>query len=108
MQLTQDTTHVAPSGGSGVAGTVSGGLWADNDKGFTIDGTTLNADGTISFPGTCSINCTNDYEIYSTHPGGANVAFADGSVKFLSANITIQTLAALTTRAGGEVIGESY
>ena len=108
VQGKQDTTNIAPSGGGGVPGYVTGGLWADNDKGFTVDGTTINADGTISFPGTCSINCTNDYEIYSTHTGGAHAAFADGSVRFLSASISIGTLAALTTRAGGEVIAEDF
>jgi len=102
----QDTTHTAPSGGGGIPGNVTGGTWADDQKGFSVDGTTLNADGTVSFPGPCAINCTNDYEIYSTHTGGANVAFADGSVRFLSTSLSIRTLAAMTTRAGGEVISE--
>lgn len=104
----QDTTNVAPSGGDGMPGYVTGALWADNNKGFSVDGTTVNADGTVSFPGTCALNCTNDYEIYSTHTGGANAAFADGSIRFLSTSISIRTLAALATRAGGEVITEDY
>jgi prepilin-type N-terminal cleavage/methylation domain-containing protein/prepilin-type processing-associated H-X9-DG protein len=103
-----DTTHIAPSGGGGVPGYITGGLWADDMKGFSVDGTTLNPDGTVSFPGTCSINCTNDYEIYSTHTGGVNAAFTDGSVRFLSAQLSIRTLAAMTTRAGGEVITGDY
>jgi prepilin-type N-terminal cleavage/methylation domain-containing protein/prepilin-type processing-associated H-X9-DG protein len=104
----QDTTHTAPSGGGGIPGYVTGGLWADNDKGFVVDGTTIHADGTVSFPGACAINCTNDYEIYATHTGGVNAAFADGSVRFLSAQLSIGTLAALATRAGGEVPGNDY
>jgi prepilin-type N-terminal cleavage/methylation domain-containing protein/prepilin-type processing-associated H-X9-DG protein len=103
-----DTTHIPPSGGGGTPGYVTGGLWADDDKGFAVDGTTFNADGTVSFPGSCSINCTNDYEIYSTHSSGANAAFTDGSIRFLSTNISIRTLAALCTRAGAEVIAEDY
>jgi prepilin-type N-terminal cleavage/methylation domain-containing protein/prepilin-type processing-associated H-X9-DG protein len=40
----------------------------------------------------------------SGHPGGANFAFADGSVRFLSNSTSPQTLQALSTSAGGEVI----
>jgi prepilin-type N-terminal cleavage/methylation domain-containing protein/prepilin-type processing-associated H-X9-DG protein len=55
-------------------------------------------------PGPCAINCTNDREVYSFHPGGANAVFADGSVHFLPATIDIRVFARLATRAGGEVV----
>jgi prepilin-type N-terminal cleavage/methylation domain-containing protein/prepilin-type processing-associated H-X9-DG protein len=64
-------------------------------------------DGTV-FPGTCGINCSNDYGLYGFHTGGANMLFADGAVHFVSNATDIMTLIALITRAGGEVAPTSY
>jgi prepilin-type N-terminal cleavage/methylation domain-containing protein/prepilin-type processing-associated H-X9-DG protein len=66
------------------------------------------ADG-FSKPGSCMINCTNDWEVYSMHPGGSNTCFGDGSVKFLKATISPGVFAAIITRAGGEIVSsDSY
>jgi len=40
----------------------------------------------------------------SLHPGGANFAFADGSVRFLKNSINLITYCALGSRRGGEVV----
>lgn len=40
----------------------------------------------------------------SPHPGAANFAMADGSVRFINQTIAQPTYHALGTRAGGEVI----
>ena len=40
----------------------------------------------------------------SNHPGGCNVLFADGSVKFVKDSINRMTWWSLGTKAGGEVI----
>jgi len=79
---------------------LTGGPWASRNllwcRGATSDGT--------AFFGQCAVNCTNDREVYSFHSGGANVVFADGSTRFLRADIGIRVFAALVTRAGGEVV----
>jgi prepilin-type N-terminal cleavage/methylation domain-containing protein/prepilin-type processing-associated H-X9-DG protein len=44
----------------------------------------------------------------SRHTNGANVAFCDGSVRFLTNGISLITLKELCTRAGGETISQDY
>jgi prepilin-type N-terminal cleavage/methylation domain-containing protein/prepilin-type processing-associated H-X9-DG protein len=106
--LTEDAGRPAlgPAGRpiTGAEQAVKGGAWAGPNNGFIVDGST--PDGT-SAPGPCPMNCTNDGEVYSFHPGGANASFADGSVHFLRAGMSIRTLAALITRAGGEVVSSA-
>ncbi len=48
-------------------------------------------------------NDCDRYHLWSLHPGGANFAFVDGSVRFLDYSATA-VLPALATRAGGEVV----
>jgi prepilin-type N-terminal cleavage/methylation domain-containing protein/prepilin-type processing-associated H-X9-DG protein len=40
----------------------------------------------------------------SLHPGGANFAFADGSVKFIKNSVNYETYKGLGTRAAGEIL----
>ena len=42
----------------------------------------------------------------SRHPGGVNVALCDGSVRFISETIELDTWRGLGSRNGGEVLGE--
>jgi prepilin-type N-terminal cleavage/methylation domain-containing protein/prepilin-type processing-associated H-X9-DG protein len=44
------------------------------------------------------------FGLSSFHPGGANVGFADGSVRFLKSSTSMNIIWALGTRAGGEVL----
>jgi prepilin-type N-terminal cleavage/methylation domain-containing protein/prepilin-type processing-associated H-X9-DG protein len=85
---------------------ITGPIWADSDNRLTVTGT--DATGTTSFgTGPCVMNCNNlQGDIYSFHIGGANIAFADGSVRFHSTSISIVTLAALVTKASGEVVND--
>ncbi|MGE3807690.1 MAG: DUF1559 domain-containing protein [Gemmataceae bacterium] len=79
-----------------------GAGWADPRSTFRIRGT--GANGLFTGGYVCAVNCNNDDEIYSFHPGGANGLFADGSVRFLFATMDLRTLAQLATRSNGEVI----
>jgi prepilin-type N-terminal cleavage/methylation domain-containing protein/prepilin-type processing-associated H-X9-DG protein len=49
-------------------------------------------------------DCPGMYGLSSYHPGGGNVAFADGSVRFLKSSTDFRTVWALGSRAQGEVI----
>jgi prepilin-type N-terminal cleavage/methylation domain-containing protein/prepilin-type processing-associated H-X9-DG protein len=44
----------------------------------------------------------------SHHTGGVNVALADGSIRFLSSNISVPTLQAASTRSGGESLPSEW
>jgi prepilin-type N-terminal cleavage/methylation domain-containing protein/prepilin-type processing-associated H-X9-DG protein len=79
------------------------GGWADaTSAGSSLYGSS--SDGTVT-PGSCGINCSNDYGLYAFHTSGANVLLADGSVRFLSASMDIRVLCGLVTRSGGETPG---
>jgi len=51
-----------------------------------------------------AINDTNATGLYSFHPSGANVAFADGSVRFLSEHTDTKTLSAMATRSANDSV----
>ena len=53
---------------------------------------------------TSFMNVSNDNEVFSFHTGGSNAAFADGSVRFLSQKMSLQTAAAIVTAHGGEIV----
>lgn len=82
----------------------TGGVWSSHNKGFVVDGSLRNGNTAVR-PGTCSINCSNDNEVYSFHRGGAQALMADGSVRFMTSSLPIEQLAALVSRNGAEVIG---
>ncbi len=54
-----------------------------------------------SFPGNDDITMIN---AQSNHPGGVNVGFLDGSVKFIKDSVNLTTWGSIATVAGGEVV----
>jgi prepilin-type N-terminal cleavage/methylation domain-containing protein/prepilin-type processing-associated H-X9-DG protein len=61
--------------------------------------------GDCSTTGICD-NMGNNIPLNSAHTGGVNAVYADGSVRFLSQSIPLQTLAALATRDDALVVGD--
>lgn len=63
-------------------------------------------------PNSRSWDCDNGYHnmalvaARSMHVGGVHASLCDGSVKFVSENIDITVWRAISTRAGGEVVGD--
>lgn len=87
-----------------------GGAWLTNDNPFALGETSSGWCSAGSTSGAIptslmKVNGSNEYGwlIYGFHPGGANVSMADGSVRFVGENTSVQTLGELATRAGGEV-----
>jgi prepilin-type processing-associated H-X9-DG protein len=100
---------------------IGGGAWADGFNGnWEISG--RQPSGSVAgglYYGPCAINCSNARQampgtavlqnaagLYSYHAGGAQALLCDGSVRFLNANMSSITMAALVTRAGGEPVGD--
>jgi prepilin-type processing-associated H-X9-DG protein len=122
--MTNFTNFLQACQGAGVTSTTGGSNWKTNKSnlgrewaqgmfGHTM-GTTLLAPNPPyyncnmeswggDFDSACMINMS------SYHPGGANVAFADGSVRFLKSSTALNVIWSLGSRAGGEVISsDSY
>lgn len=81
--------------------------WVDSEGAFSLDGASSNGaqEGCGRGSGCISaMNVRNDNEPYSFHTSGANFLFADGHVQFLNQNISLDVMAALCTRAAGEIV----
>lgn len=81
--------------------------WAAHSNVTPINLDGFSPDGVQMF-GPCAMNCTNLHECFSFHPGGANVVFVDGHVRFLADTIPIDLMADLVTRANGEILGGDW
>ena len=85
-----------------------GGAWATTDNAYEI-GQRMAWDAAFGpIPGNVAINNSNEWGhcFYSFHAGGANFAFADGSIRWLGEQTNLRVLATRVTRAGREAAGE--
>ena len=87
------------------------GAWAQGSNNIVCAGTVNPVSATApakvkaaaEAPTGIAINAWNQGELYSFHTGVCNVAMGDGSVRFLTDSAPAGALAAMSTRAGGEV-----
>ena len=84
------------TGGTGVNYDYPGAILAAHS------GPSLYEDPMVIHPPNSPLGHTD--EMYSLHPGGANVLMGDGSVRFIKQSINLLTWQALCSRCGGEVI----
>jgi len=92
--------------GRRASGTAMNAGWADPDYSIALDGSDMLLTGSGQGSGPCVMNCTNDNEAYSFHPGGCLMLMADSSVRMCYQGIDNRTFAALTTRGAGDIAGE--
>ena len=75
------------------------GPWASYNatifKTFSSDGKTAR--------GPCTVNCNNNWGLYSFHPNGAHILLCDGSVHLVSESLDRDVFAGLVTKAGAEL-----
>ena len=92
-----DQTGTVPYGNSAT------GVFAVNvTNGFQSDYYQGNSGDTGKGPTGVAFGTLPTGEIYAFHPGGANIVFADGSVRLLAVGTNISVVAALITRAGSD------
>ena len=97
----------------------TGQTWALGERGMTLFNTIVTPNSKI-YPWhtcrldsgaclTCAMDGTTFVNASSNHPGGANFAFADGSVRFIKDTVNMLVYESLGTRASGEALSsDSY
>ncbi len=85
--------------GEALPNTCNWNAWSESNSSVATTSLPINqkVNKSRSNPGFC-------YGFRSQHPGGMNVGFCDGSVRFLKETINRPVYMAISTRAGGEVV----
>jgi len=107
LNLCTQTYKNGPNSGT------NGNRWGWGAVGISLFNTVVTPNSK-QFPwNTCGSNGSPDNSNFSNaqsnHPGGVNVMFADGSVRFVKDSVNPQTWMALGTKSNGEVVtSDSY
>jgi prepilin-type N-terminal cleavage/methylation domain-containing protein/prepilin-type processing-associated H-X9-DG protein len=105
----QQCTGFAPRTlGSGDNYSYIGSDWNQGMFGWTLGNTMLAPNSGYTNCRMCDwsgdLDCPGSYSLSSYHPGGGNIAMADGSVRFLKASTNPTVVWSLGSRSQGEVI----
>jgi prepilin-type N-terminal cleavage/methylation domain-containing protein len=104
-------------GGTNGPAPQGGGAWADPLNYIATNGSDPSGSGVAAgggflgipaAPWSCANGCSNDSEIFSFHAQMSNALFGDGTVRSLKNGLSMTLMQALLSRAGGEVVGDSY
>jgi len=115
QQITSTIQTMGGLGGQVVSNNLNGGGgwgdWLNYEwlSGVQPNGIDPNNAGATGYPsgmqgGPCVVNCSNTNEsgIYAFHVGGGHALFADGTVRFISANVNADNFAGACSEAGNE------
>jgi prepilin-type N-terminal cleavage/methylation domain-containing protein len=105
VPITPSTPGAPPPAGYSDQGWQLNAAWPDYNTYIRVHG--YSSDGKVRDGGCCVVNCNNVNQFYGFHTGGLNTLRGDGSVQFISDGMAAGVLAALVTRAGGEVFNDS-
>ena len=106
MRDVRDGTSTTFALGETVVGWTKWAWWYSNNAVTGTCAIPFNYVGTSTVPGLPSDDWTHAYGFASRHPGGGNFAFVDGSVRFVSEQVSLPLYRELATIQGGGVITE--
>lgn len=99
--------------GNAACARARGGAWATNDNPHAFGESLVSGCTKANSPtagevpkSLMRVNGSNEWGwlMYAFHAGGANLAMADGAVRFVTEDTSVKILGQLATRAGGEAV----